>query len=70
MNNSIKLPSLRGRMGDWFYYVSLLKFKELAKRTSLVPEIHKNEELSRWIQREVSNRSEGIMQYLENQPQR
>lgn len=70
MNNSIKLPSLRGRMGDWFYYVSLLKFKELAKRTSLVQEIHKNKELSRWIQREVSNRSEVIMQYLENQPQR
>jgi len=70
MSNSIKLPSLRGRMGDWFYYVSLLKFKELANRTSLVPEIHKNQELSRWIQREVSNRSEGIVQYLENQPQR
>jgi len=70
MNNSIKLPSLRGRMGDWLYYVSLLKFKELASRTSLVPEIHKNKELSRWIQREVSNRSEGIIKYLENQPQR
>lgn len=70
MNNSIKLPSLRGRMGDWFYYVSLLRFKELANRTSLVPEIHNNVELSRWIQREVSDRSEGIVQYLENQQQR
>ena len=70
MNDSIKLPSLRGRMGDWFYYVSLLKFKELANRTSLVPEIHNNVELSRWIQREVSDRSEEIVQYLENQPQR
>ncbi len=70
MNNSIRLPSLRGRMGDWFYYVSLLKFKDLAIRTSMVDEIHKNKNLSRWIQREVSNRSESIIQYLENQPQR
>lgn len=70
MSNSIKLPCLRGRMGDWFYYVTLLKFNEIANRTSLVPEIHNNVELSRWIQREVSNRSEGIVQYLESQPQR
>lgn len=70
MNKSIKLPSLRGRMGDWFYYVSLLKFKELAERTSLVPDIHKNKELSRWIQREVSDRSEEIVLYLKEQPQR
>lgn len=70
MNSSIKLPSLRGRMGDWFYYVSLLSFEELANRTSLVPEIHKNKELSRWIQREVSDRSEEIVQYLKDQPQR
>lgn len=70
MNKSIKLPSLRGRMGDWFYYVSLLKFKELSDRTSMVPEIHKNKELSRWIQREVSDRSEDIVSYLKDQPQR
>lgn len=70
MNKSIKLPSLRGRMGDWFYYVSLLKFKELAERTSLVPDIHNNKELSHWIQREVSGRSEEIVHYLKEQPQR
>lgn len=70
MSRSIKLPSLRGRMGDWFYYVSLLQFKELAERTSLVPDIHKNKELSRWIQREVSDRSEEIVLYLKEQPQR
>lgn len=70
MSGVIKLPSLRGRMGDWFYYVSLLSFKELADRTSLVPDIHKNKELSRWIQREVSDRSEEIALYLKEQPQR
>jgi DNA sulfur modification protein DndB len=70
MKKTIKLPSLRGRMGDWFYYVSLLNFKEISDRVSLVPEIHKNKELSRWIQREVSDRSEDILLYLKEQPQR
>jgi len=70
MSTLLKLPCLRGHMGDWIYYVSLLSFKELAKRTSLVPDIHKNKELSRWIQREVSNRCEDIVNYLKEQPQR
>ena len=70
MSKSIKLPCLRGRMGDWFYYVSLMSFKELSDRTSMVPEIHKNKELSKWIQREVSNRTEEIVSYLLEQEQR
>jgi DNA sulfur modification protein DndB len=70
MSKPIKLPCLRGRIGDWIYYTSLLNFKELANRTSMVPDIHKNKELSRWIQREVSNRSEDIVHYLKDQPQR
>lgn len=70
MNSIIKLPCLRGRMGDWFYYVSLMKFNEVADRTSMVPDIHKNEELSKWIQREVSDRSGDIVDYLLEQEQR
>jgi DNA sulfur modification protein DndB len=69
-DKKLRLPCLKGRIGDWFYYVSLLNFKEITKRTSLVTEIHKNKELSRWIQREVSNRSEDIVSYLKEQPQR
>jgi DNA sulfur modification protein DndB len=57
-------------MGDWFYYVSLMNFKDLAERTSMVPDIHKNEELSHWIQREVSGRTNDIVSYLMEQPQR
>lgn len=70
MNKSIKLPSLRGRMGDWFYYVSLMNFSEIANRASMVTEIHKNEELSRWIQREISERTDDIVSYLLEQEQR
>jgi len=35
-NNKVKhpliLPTLRGKMGDWFYYVTLMPFKEVAQR--------------------------------------
>jgi len=30
--NKLILPTLRGKMGDWFYYVALMSFKEVAKR--------------------------------------
>jgi DNA sulfur modification protein DndB len=64
------LPCLKGNMGDWTYYVTIMKFKDIAQRTSMVPEIHKSEELSRWIQRKVGNRTGDIVEYLENQEQR
>jgi len=57
-------------MGDWFYYVSLMSFKEISKRVSMVPDIHKSEKLSRLIQREVSNRSTDIVEYIQTQDQR
>ena len=68
--NNLKLPCLKGKMGDWHYYVSLMSFKEISKRVSMVPDIHKSEKLSKLIQREVSNRSTDIVEYLRTQEQR
>ncbi len=64
------LPSLRGKIGDWIYYVTLLKFKDVAERVSMVPEIHKSEGLSNLIQRQVSDRTSDIVEYLKTQDQR
>ncbi|MCD4746142.1 MAG: DGQHR domain-containing protein [Bacteroidales bacterium] len=64
------LPTLRGKMGDWFYYVTLLSFKEIAKRVSLTDEIHKDKGLSKMIQRKVSKRTKDIVEYLNTQDQR
>ncbi len=69
-NNKLTLPTLRGRMGDWYYYVSLMPFKEVAQRVSLADEIHKNKGLSKMIQRKVSNRTTDIVKYLNSQEQR
>ena len=57
-------------MGDWYYYATIMKFSDIAERTSMVPDIHRSKELSRWIQRKVGNRSKDIVTYIENQEQR
>jgi len=36
----INLPCLRGKMGDWMYYVSLLKFQDVSERVFLPEEIN------------------------------
>lgn len=69
-NKKIFLPCLRGHMGDWHYYATIMKFSDIAERTSMVPDIHRSKELSRWIQRKVGNRSKDIVTYIENQEQR
>jgi DNA sulfur modification protein DndB len=74
-SNPIYLPALRGRIGDWFYYVTVMSFEEVAKRVKLPKEIdsYYNEsiKLEDWIQRELdTNRTKLIIDYLNNQPQR
>lgn len=64
------LPTLRAQMGDWIYYVSIMTFEEISKRISMADEIHKSEGLKTLIQREVKNRTKGIVEYLKNQEQR
>jgi len=66
----LALPAMRGKVGDWFYYTAIIKFSDLAERTSLAKEIHPAEDLRKLIQREITNRSKGIVEYIENQEQR
>ena len=68
--NKLILPTLKGKMGDWLYYVTLLPFKEVAKRISLADEIHKDKGLSRMIQRKVTSRTKDIVNYIKTQDQR
>lgn len=69
----IDLPCLRGKMGDWLYYVTVLKFSEVAKRVRLPKEISakyedKNLKLSEWIQRDIDDaRINPIVNYLKTE---
>jgi len=63
-------------MGDWYYYVTALKFKDVAARVKLPREINTKYKdpdlkLSEWIQREIQDsRIDNIVKYLKSQEQR
>ena len=59
------LPSIRAHMGDWVYYISTMKMKELAGRVSGVPMVYSNENLQNLLQRKViPERATEIAHYL------
>lgn len=70
MGTELKLPALKGIIGDWVYYVTLLPFREVRKRIRRNDEIHETKELQDWLQRELTNRSDNIAEYLATQQQR
>ena len=64
------IPALRGRMGDWEYYVSIMKLADVAQRVRFAEEVHSHEELDKLIQREIGKRTSNMVTYLLKQPQR
>ncbi len=70
MSTELKLPALKGIIGDWIYYVTLLSFREVRDRIRRNEEIHETKELQDWLQRELTDRSDDIAEYLTSQKQR
>lgn len=68
--NKVMLPALRAKMGDWIYYITFMKMSTIASRVSVAKEIHHNKSLNELIQRELTNRSKQIKEYLIQQKQR
>ncbi|TEU15950.1 MAG: DGQHR domain-containing protein [Anaerolineales bacterium] len=66
----LKLPALRAHMGDWIYYICLMKMRDIASRISFAEEIHISESLNELLQRIVTDRSKDIATYLLSQQQR
>jgi DNA sulfur modification protein DndB len=66
----LSIPALRATMGDWMYYIGVLKLRDVARRISIAEEIHVSETLQGLLQRQLSNRSGEIEQYLLTHPQR
>lgn len=69
-NARLLIPALRGRMGDWAYYVCLLELREVANRVEFARELHRSERLSGIIQRGLTDHADRIANYLVQQPQR
>jgi len=69
--NRLVLPALRAYMGDWIYYITTMKMRDVAERVSEVKHIHESDSLNDFIQRQlVSKHAEKIKQFLLHQPQR
>lgn len=66
----LQLPTMRGVMGDWVYYVTLLPFREVSDRIKKTTEVHSSKLLRELIQRALTPRSKKIALYLRSQPQR
>jgi DNA sulfur modification protein DndB len=65
------LPSLRGFIGDWVYYPTLMKLEDIAERISVDDQISQSRPLDEMVQRFVKpERGKDIRNYLLNQDQR
>ncbi len=65
------IPALKAKMGDWQYYVTVMKLGKIARECRLADEIHANKDLDALIQRELQDRvQKEMVPYLLNEPQR
>ena len=70
-NKPIYLPSLKGRIGKWAFYSTLMKFSELNERVQLSGEIYQNKNLSDMIQRAIGKgRADNIARYIMTEEER
>ncbi len=65
------VPALQARMGDWKYYVTVMKIGKIARECRLAEEIHTDKDLDDLIQRAITDRvAKEMVPYLLNEPQR
>lgn len=65
------LPALKGRIGKWAFYTTLMTLDEVNERIYLSDEIYQNKNLSDMVQRSIkSGRAENIATYLKNEDER
>ena len=68
--NELIIPALRAHMGDWIYYVTFLRMDQIADKIHIAENIHSSNVLKDMIQRQITNRSGQISDYLLKQSQR
>lgn len=69
-SNELIIPALRAHMGDWIYYVTFLRMDQIAEKIHIAENVHSSNVLKDMIQRQITNRSGQISDYLLKQPQR
>lgn len=72
MNNYLHLPSLRGVIGDWTFFCSVMKVKDIVKRIITVSQSNElySKNINEILQREIDEkRVDQIRDYLLNNPE-
>lgn len=69
IHTELNLPCLRGSIGSWVYYCTVIPFKEL-ERIDTEHKIKEDKNLDKWLQRNLSERVEGIKKYLLSENER
>ena len=72
MNNYLHLPCLRGVIGNWTYFSSVMKIKDLVNRIITVSESDElyTKNINEILQREISTKRVGqLKDYLNNNPE-
>lgn len=59
----LSLPCLRGAIGNWIYYSTVIPFKEL-ERIDNSHKIKEDKSLDKWLQRGIGERVDQIKEYL------
>lgn len=61
----LRKPAIKTRMGNWAYYMSSLTYKQLKDYVKMPKEVCDSEELSKKIQRELTDNVDKILTYLQ-----
>lgn len=64
MTNKTFIPAFKASVGDWEYYICIMKYAEVARQVGFAYEIGGNSDLNTMIQRGLSTRTEEIKDYL------
>lgn len=70
MSNRTLIPALSACVGDWKYYICVMKYAQVAKEIQFAHDLGGNTELSNLIQRGITERTKEIVQYLVKSPHR
>lgn len=64
MTNKTFIPAFKAKVGDWDYYICVMKYAEVARQVGFAYELGGNADLNTLIQRGLSHRTQAIKDYL------
>lgn len=64
MTNKTFIPAFKAKVGDWEYYICIMKYAEVARQVSFSYEVGGNADLNTMIQRGIGARTSDIKEYI------